>query len=209
MIPVSPVQPICSTCALKGAVEKVAARQSRTGAERRGDDSRTLVIALGNPYCGDDGVGPAILDRLRRLGGVYATVELLDDIRSELDILLLMKGCRRIFIIDAADLGLAPGEWRQLPRQALRTDGLRHLTAHQCDLAQVLEMSDVLGLTPPDVLIVAIQPASLDGAQRLTPAVDAAADQVCGYLAGRLTERPIDSACGEFVQEDYERWHAY
>ena len=74
----------------------------------------TLVLALGNPDRGDDGVGQAVLRDLTERGPLPPTVEVLDGGLAGLETCLLLQGRRRALIVDAADMGLAPGEWRSL-----------------------------------------------------------------------------------------------
>lgn len=93
----------------------------------------TMIIGCGNWWCGDDAVGPSLIQRLQELGlGSY--VRLLDAGTTALDAAFQMRGMQRVILVDAASTGLAPGTLSQLsgelleqipPPQLLNTHTLR------------------------------------------------------------------------------------
>jgi len=93
----------------------------------------TLIIGCGNWWCGDDAVGPTLIQRLRELG-LDSYVRLLDAGTTALDAAFQMRGMQRVILVDAASTGQAPGTLLQLsgelleqvsPPQALNTHTLR------------------------------------------------------------------------------------
>ena len=121
----------------------------------------TLVVGVGNPLRGDDGIGPAVVEwlRARRLP---ADVELIDARMSGLDLALTLTGCRRAVVIDAADMGRAPGEWARLtPQQVCPADRDGRLSPHAAGLAEALALGAALGTLPEQVVIFGVQPAQV------------------------------------------------
>jgi hydrogenase maturation protease len=75
----------------------------------------TLVLALGNPLRGDDGVGAAVLNALPALPpGVTG----MDGGTPGLGLVLSLQGYDRAIILDAAEMGEMPGTWRRFTRTA-------------------------------------------------------------------------------------------
>jgi hydrogenase maturation protease len=69
-----------------------------------------LVIAVGNPSRGDDGLGPALLERLSGAGAERdGEVELLTDFQLQIEHALDMQGRRAVLFVDAAWPGAAAG----------------------------------------------------------------------------------------------------
>ena len=142
--------------------------------------SETLVLGLGNPWRGDDGLGPAVI-RWLQVHGLPPGVVAVDGGTPGLELVLTLagdsKGCpyRRALIVDAADLGRAPGEWaRFTPAQArLRADGAR-LSVHAAGLAEALALGEALGTLPKEVVIFGVQPTGLDWQPGLSAEAQAA-----------------------------------
>lgn len=137
----------------------------------------TLVLALGNPLRGDDGIGAAILDALPEMP---ADVVLLDGGTPGLDLVLSLQGHDRVIILDAADMGEPPGVWRQTqPDVLLANDSSLRGNLHNAGLSEALSLSEALGVLPPEIVILGIQPAEIGWEQGLSPPVAEAIPRVC------------------------------
>jgi hydrogenase maturation protease len=119
-----------------------------------GEVLRALVIGLGNPLRGDDGLGPAVLDLLRRKSEAGWT--LIESAGDDLLEWMAASEFDRIIVVDAADLGTAPGSWARLTPESLATP---NELSHGFDLAQSLALLTALGIKPAPISIYAVQPA--------------------------------------------------
>src|SRR3990172_358808 len=108
MTPASRVRP---TCWMSVLCESPARGAGSLLPERRG---RTLVLALGSPLRGDDGVGAEILRELAAGAPVPQDVDFVDGGTPRLETALLLQGYQRAIIIDAAEMGRRPGEWARI-----------------------------------------------------------------------------------------------
>ncbi len=136
-------------------------------------ESLVLVLGLGNPLRGDDGIGPRIIEELTRRGlpeGVTAQ----DVGNAGLDLLNLLEGRERTVIIDAAEMGREPGQFvRFTPDEVRLTQAGDHFSIHNAGLSEALALADALGRTLPDLVIFGVQPAEIDWREGLTQAVEA------------------------------------
>jgi hydrogenase maturation protease len=96
--------------------------------ETRGE---VLVIGLGNPLMGDDGLGLAALDRLRTQWELPATVRLVDGGTCEQPRPLL-EDAEAVVLIDAIDAGRGPGSSSCWSATTFRFLGLK-FSPHQID----------------------------------------------------------------------------
>jgi hydrogenase maturation protease len=139
---------------------------------------RCLILGLGNPLRGDDGVGPRVVAELLRRGlpdGVAAV----DGGTGGLDLLHLLEGWEHAIIVDAAELGRKPGEFlRFTPEEAHLVGSLVSLSSHTAGLADALALARALGQTLPDIVIYGVQPERMDWQEGLSPAVEAALPQM-------------------------------
>ena len=138
----------------------------------------TIVLGLGNALRGDDGIGPAVIEWLDRQD-LPPGVEPIDGGTSGLDIVSILMGRERAFIVDAANFGRAPGEWvRFTPDVAQLKGNDATLSLHSAGFADALALGAALNVLPPSIVIYGVQPQSLDWSPRLSDVVQAAVAEV-------------------------------
>ncbi|MCC6905621.1 MAG: hydrogenase maturation protease [Anaerolineae bacterium] len=155
----------------------------------------TLVLALGNPLRGDDGLGARACEMLAEFplpGGV----SLLDGGTPGLETVLLLQGYHRVVIIDAAEMGLKAGEWRRfMPDEATlgQADLSRRGTLHAAGLAEALTLAEALGVLPAEITIYGVQPAGIGWEPGLSAPVEAALPAVCAAIVRELgIDEPVN-----------------
>lgn len=137
---------------------------------------QTLVLALGNPLRGDDGAGAAVLEALQACA-LPPDVSLIDGGTAGLETVLLLQDCDRALIIDAAEMGLAPGTWRCFTPASVRMASgnlAQRVTVHYAGLAEALALGEALNILPPHILIFGIQAADIGWVPGLSAPVAAA-----------------------------------
>lgn len=138
--------------------------------------ARTLLLSLGNPLRGDDGVGAAVLLQLQDKT-IAPHVELLEGGTPGLETVLLMQDFDRVIVIDAADMGLEPGVWQRFTPKMVRLqsrDMYLRGTLHYAGLAEALALGEALDILPQEIVIFGIQPAQIGWEPGLSAAVAAA-----------------------------------
>ncbi len=148
-----------------------------------------LVLGLGNPLRGDDGVGPRIIAELTRQGlpdGVTA----LDVGNAGLDLLNILEGWERAVIVDAADMGREAGCFvRFTPDEVRLAQAGDQYSLHNAGLSEVLALADALGRTLPELVIFGVQPAELGWQAELSSAVEAAIPALTGAVMEELRNK--------------------
>lgn len=147
---------------------------------------RTLVIGLGNPLMGDDGVGVAALERLRRDYDLPGDVELVDGGTWGMNLLPLIEGAERMVLLDAINTDTLPGTLTVLRRDELPRYFCLKLSPHQIDLREVLALAEWRGSLPRELVALGIQPARVEMDQELSPVVAAALDKLVDLAVGHL-----------------------
>jgi hydrogenase maturation protease len=132
--------------------------------------SRALVIGVGNPGCGDDAAGPALVARLRRRAPRDA--ELLESDGELLVLLAALEGRERVILVDAARSGRPPGSIARFADAELSgVAELRAGSTHALGLAQALALNRTLGRPPGEVVVYAIEGVSFRPGDGLSPEV--------------------------------------
>lgn len=151
---------------------------------------RTFILALGNPLCGDDGIGLAILKELINMESFPQGITPLDGSRSGLMNPLLGRYFQWGIIVDAVELGKNPGEWmRFTPNEIKHTHHAEdeQLTMHYPSIFEVMEIGAALGMKLPDIVIYGIQPLETRWSTGLSKPVQKAIPEVCEAIMFELT----------------------
>ena len=135
--------------------------------------SSTLILGLGNPLRGDDGLGPRVIEELEQRSlpdGVTA----IDGGVGGLSLLRYLEDWERVLIIDVADVGLQPGQFlRFTPQEARLLENECSFSVHGAGLGEAIALGNALGREMAEIVIYGLQPESLEWRQGLSPAVEA------------------------------------
>jgi hydrogenase maturation protease len=130
------------------------------------------VIAIGNPYRGDDGVGAAVLSLVRDSLGCDARLVELDG--EPVRTMLAWEGSSRVWIIDATSSDRPPGSIHEVDAARLREDDSAWRGVgggHALGLSEAVDLAAVLGLLPAELRVLGIEGSSFDHGEGLSPAV--------------------------------------
>jgi len=144
------------------------------------------VMAVGNSFYGDDGVGAAVLEQIRKTE-IFPGAELFDAHTDALSLLDHLVPDNLNVIIDAAEMGLPPGEvaWFRPEDVELKINS-DHLSMHGFGLAETFTMAQQLGTMPEQVLIVGVQPQRIEINQGLSDVVAAAVPRVISIIQAEV-----------------------
>ena len=152
--------------------------------------SDTLIVALGNPLCGDDGVGMAVLETLEKSERLPKNVTLqFDGSPDNLLDALLTHNYRSVIIVDSAFVQRSPGEWvRFTLQEAILKSGNPNIniSMHNTGLAEVLALSTVLKIVLPEIVIYGVQPMEVKWFYGLSDAVKMAVPGICVSILEEL-----------------------
>jgi hydrogenase maturation protease len=146
----------------------------------------TLIVGLGNPLRGDDGVGMRVIQTLMA-ETLPEGVEVVEGGTQGLGLVSLMEGWRRVILVDAANVGQPPGEFvRFTPQEARLLGGDQRLSIHNAGLRDALLLAETLDLLPDEIIIYGMQPANLDWDANLSPQVEATMPELVRAILDEL-----------------------
>ena len=134
------------------------------------------IIGLGNRLRGDDAAGPLAAERAAA-GVLPPGVEAVEAGGDPFSLLELITTCRRAVIVDAAEMGAAPGTVRVLRGAEIPAAWGFHTSLHAVDLLDVLAMARKLGRAAA-VSLVAIQPGACGFGDALTPVIEGKIEEI-------------------------------
>lgn len=148
--------------------------------------TKILVLGIGNLLLTDDGVGIRAIQLLEERYALPEEVQVVDGGTCGLDLLQFLEGVDHLVILDAASLGKIPGsivrmEGDQVPAYlALKT------SPHEIGLPELLFTARLTDIYPPRVVVLGMQPESIETSLGLTPAVAAHLDELVEMAAAEV-----------------------
>lgn len=144
----------------------------------------TLVVGLGNPILGDDGVGWRVAHEVQaRLADPDVEVTCLA--LGGVALMERLVGYRRAIIIDAMTTDAPLGSVRSVPLEELSNPASGHTaSSHDTSLATALNLGQKLGASlPEEVWVVAVEAERLyEFGTGLSPAVAAAVPEAARHV---------------------------
>lgn len=157
---------------------------------RLAEPGDTLVVGLGNPILGDDGVGWRVIDELDRLDHGEASLQ--QACVGGVSLMEILVGYRRAIIVDAIiDPEAQPGSVWCRPLAEVETRVASHLdSTHDAPLPAALEAGRAMGAELPadiDVVGIVIERGDVFGEQ-LSDVVEAAVPVAAAAVEEALRE---------------------
>jgi len=161
------------------------------------DKNTTLVIGLGNPILGDDGVGWRVAQEAEKV-----IQDMSDNTEREyefdylslggLSLMERMQGYQDVVVVDSITSGHRPiGTIYSLYLSSLPNLSAGHTTAaHDTSLSSALEVGRKMGITLPDkVWVVAVEAENVyDFSEELSPPIEKAVPKAKEVLVEILTK---------------------
>jgi hydrogenase maturation protease len=145
-----------------------------------------LILGLGNPLVGDDGIGPRVIQELRGLE-LPDTVVTSEGGTAGLGLIGLMEGYQRVIVVDAVDMGQPPGHIATFTPLVARLSTVQApLSPHQLGVGEAIALAEMLGMGLPELVIVGIQPGQMAMKEGLSQDVEAAVPYVIDAVLREL-----------------------
>ncbi len=143
-----------------------------------------VIIVLGSPFRGDDGVGKEIAQRLRnRMPGCHIRAGLEDS----LALLNAWEGFPVAIVLDAAVSGSPPGTIHRIESgDGPLPKDLARCSSHGLGLAEAVELAKTLGRLPQRLIIYAIEAAGFQAGAGLSSEVTVSAQKVVEKLVQEI-----------------------
>jgi hydrogenase maturation protease len=153
--------------------------------------SKIVVIGVGNPLLGDEGLGIAVVKRLKD-EKLPVEAELVDGGTDSLDALIDSKDSKCVIVVDAIDGGVEPGTLIRLTGdELLKTNSLPLISLHQLGLKESLCLAELSGFDRKKLSVIGMQPASLAPSEELSAVVKEKMDELINWIKEEI-RRALD-----------------
>jgi len=157
---------------------RVMSHQPQSHHRENPPGARILVIGVGNLLLKDEGLGIHVVRELQKKE-FPPGVEAIEGGLTGISLIDFFQGSRKVVLIDAADMNLAPGTVVRFTPEEIRSPSRNpKFSAHDLGLLEVLELAKALGQCPPEVVIIGVQPKEISWGTDLTPELRASLPRV-------------------------------
>ncbi len=121
------------------------------------NDTKILVLGVGNILYTDEGVGVRVVERLMQQYSFSENVTLMDGGTLGSRLMDPLLNCTHVIVVDAVLGGDVPGSMYRLTGEDLRKSLAFKNSMHQTDLVDTLIMCDLVG-NRPEAVVIGIEP---------------------------------------------------
>ncbi|MFF9391334.1 hydrogenase maturation protease [Streptomyces griseoluteus] len=150
-------------------------------------NGRVVVVGVGNPLRGDDGVGPAAVEALR--GRVPDDTVLTVSDGEPARMLDLWRGADTVFVVEALRTRPArPGELHTLTAADAANRTAAGASTHALGLGECLALAEALGQLPQTLVVHAMEVAEVELGAPLSEAVRSALPELVDRVAASVRQ---------------------
>ncbi|HIJ80445.1 MAG TPA: HyaD/HybD family hydrogenase maturation endopeptidase [Desulfuromonadales bacterium] len=158
------------------------------------ENPAVLVLGIGNLVMCDDGIGIRVIQKLQQEYRFPEYVEVMDGGTLGLDLLPKLENLTRLIMVDAVETGGKAGTCVRLSGQELPIALQTKISPHQMGLKDLLAVSELMGHTPRDMVLIGVQPECIEMEIGLSPSVEAQLDTLVDNVLAELARwgiRPL------------------
>ena len=145
----------------------------------------TVVVGVGNAALSDEGVAGRVVREVARRAPPW--VEVLDAGLPGPGILRFLEGRKKAVIVDAIDAGQPPGMVCRFRLDDVRPAAVgSFLSLHQGDLLQYLWLAEILGMSPPEMVVIGVQAQRLSPGEKLSAPVEKAVPEAAELVLAEV-----------------------
>lgn len=154
-----------------------------------------VILGVGNLLLSDEGFGVHVVRELERQATVLPqSVVVVDGGTLGLELLPIVQDADALVLVDAIDLGRAPGTLSSFLGAEIEATLNRHVSPHQVGAADLIGVARLTGVLPERTALVGVQPQSLDFSLELTSPVRAALPRAVQEVLAVAREFALEDA---------------
>ena len=160
-----------------------------------GTPPRTLLIGIGNPDRGDDGLGPHIVQVLE--GALSAFVTPIIHRGDGATLMECWQAEDHVVLVDCVRSGATPGTLHRLDAHLDRIPcDFFHYSSHAFGVAEAIELARTLKCLPKVLVVYGIEGRAYDWGSGLSPEVARNVAPICERILAELTQSGAEKTIG-------------
>ena len=150
---------------------------------------RAVVLGIGNTILSDEAAGVRAVEELSRRYHLPDNVQAIDGGTSGMEMIEDLSELDFLIVIDVVKTGAAPGTLVKIAGDDIPVFFRRKLSPHQIALPDVLASLELLDAMPREIVVLGVEPVSLELGMEMTPTVAAKIEPLAERAATELRVR--------------------
>ena len=150
---------------------------------------RAVVLGIGNTILTDEAAGVRVVEALERGYALPANVLAIDGGTSGMEMIEDLSDLDFLIVVDVVKTGAAPGTVVKIDGADIPVFFRSKLSPHQIALPDVLASLELLGTMPKEIVVLGVEPISLELGMEMTTTVAERIPQLVGMVVEELTSR--------------------
>ena len=146
---------------------------------------RAVVLGIGNTILTDEAAGVRAAMALESAYQLPDNVQVIDGGTSGMEMIEDLSDLDLLIVIDVVKTGAAPGTVVKIAGDDIPVFFRRKLSPHQIALPDVLASLELLGTMPQEIVVLGVEPVSLELGMEMTPTV---ADKISSLVDMEVAE---------------------
>jgi hydrogenase maturation protease len=152
---------------------------------------RVVVLGIGNTILSDEGVGVRAAEALLQRFELPENVEVIDGGTAGMELLGPLTNLDLLVVLDAVKRGQPVGSIVKLVNGEVPVFFRAKLSPHQVSICDVLASLEFSGDPPGDIVLIGVEPESLELGLELTPVVAGRIPEMVNIAVAELAARGI------------------
>lgn len=148
---------------------------------------QAVVLGIGNTILSDEGAGVRTVEALENAFQMPANVLVIDGGTSGMEMIEDLSSVDLLIVIDVVKTGAAPGTLVRIAGADIPVFFRNKLSPHQIGLPDVLASLELLDAIPREIVVLGVEPVSLELGMEMTPTVAAAIPQLLALAVAELS----------------------
>jgi hydrogenase maturation protease len=150
---------------------------------------RAVVLGIGNTILSDEAAGVRAIERLEQTYSLPPDVQIIDGGTSGMEMIEDLSDLDFLIVIDVVKTGAAPGTMVRIAGDEIPVFFRRKLSPHQIALPDVLASLELLDAMPKEIIVLGVEPVSLELGMEMTPTVAQTIPQLVAMAVAELQAR--------------------
>jgi len=156
------------------------------------EKKKVTVLGIGNILLQDEGFGVKVVEQLTRRFTFPADVQILDGGTLGMELMRFIAGTEKLILVDAISGNQPPGAQYEFKNDQVKAYFKEKVSMHELGIQDVLAVLEVLEQPIEDIVVLGVQPESLDIGLDLTPLIAAQLASIEAKIIAQLGEWQVE-----------------
>lgn len=148
-----------------------------------------VVLGIGNTILTDEAAGVRTVEALEQAYRMPSNVLVIDGGTSGMEMIEDLSNLDFLLVIDVVKTGAAPGTLVKIAGAEIPVFFRDKLSPHQIGLPDVLASLELLDAIPKEIVVLGVEPISLELGMDMTPTIAATIPQLMAQAVDELIQR--------------------